>query len=341
MALSLPVLLGTVVDAPIALVGDSGKRRALVLGGGVVFGGSLLLFATAPDLVVLLVAVCLSWFGSGAFVGLSHATWMDLDPARTERNMATWVVAGSVGAVLGPAILGVTLSAGGSWRDATVLAVVPTLPALVAASRIPFPAPHPDAGDLRHAFSGAMTALRTRSVLRWLVLLEVTDLLQDVFLGYVAVYLVDVAAASPARGGLGVAVLATAGLVGDVALVALLRWVDGVRSLRWSAAAMLIAYPTFLIVPGATAKIALLAPIGLLRAGWYAILEGRLYAELPGRGGTTLAIKSPIDLLGAALPFAIGVTAQRVGLEAAMWLLLAAPIALLTLLPRRRRGATS
>lgn len=333
-------MLGTLVDAPIALLGDTGKRRALVLGGGVVFGGSLLLFATALDLVSLLVAICLSWFASGAFVGLAQATWMDLDPVRTEGNMATWVVAGSVGAVVGPALLGIALLRGGTWRVATVSAAALVVPAVFAAWRIRFPAPHPDAGGLRRAFSGAIAALRHPSILRWLGLLQVTDLLQDVFLGYVAVYLVDVAAASPARAGFGVAVLATAGLVGDVALVALLRWVDGLRSLRWSAAAMLIAYPTFLIVPDATAKIALLVPIGLLRAGWYAILEGRLYAELPGRGGTTLALKSPTDLVGAALPFAIGVTAQRVGLEAAMWLLLAAPIALLTLLPRRR-GATS
>ena len=79
----------------------------------------------------------------------------------------------------------------------------------------------------------------------------------------------------------------------------------------------------------------LLAPIGLLRAGWYAILDGRLFAELPGRGGTVQAIRSPADLIGSALPLAIGILAERFGLQPAMWLLLAAPIGLLVLLPGR------
>ena len=71
----------------------------------------------------------------------------------------------------------------------------------------------------------------------------------------------------------------------------------------------------------------------MLRAGWYAILQARLYLELPGRGGTAVAIGAPADLMGSLLPLAIGILAHRMGLGSTMWLLLAAPIALLTLLP--------
>jgi hypothetical protein len=46
-----------------------------------------------------------------------------------------------------------------------------------------------------------------------------------------------------------------------------------------------------------------------------------------------VAIGAPADLIGSLLPLAIGVGAQRFGSGAAMWLLLAAPVALLTLLP--------
>jgi MFS transporter, FSR family, fosmidomycin resistance protein len=305
-----------------------------VLAGGAAFAASLLVFASAPGLAVLVVASTVSWVASGAFVGLGQATWMDLEPARTERNMATWVVAGSVGGVAGPLVLAVALAAGGGWRSATLATAAVAVPVIVATWCLRFPAPHPEVRDLRGVFRGAVDALRRRSVLRWLTLLEVTDLLQDVFLGYVAVYLVDVARASPGQAGIGVAVVAVAGLAGDGAMPAVLRRLEGLRYLRWSAAAMLVAYPAFLLVDGPTAKLVLLPPIGLLRAGWYAILDGRLFAELPGRGGTVQAIRSPADLLGSTLPLAIGILAERIGLQPAMWLLLAAPVGLLVLLPR-------
>jgi FSR family fosmidomycin resistance protein-like MFS transporter len=206
----------------------------------------------------------------------------------------------------------------------------------VAATRLHFPEPHPETASLRAAFRGAIRALRSRSILRWLTLLQLTDLLQDVFLGYVALYLVDIGGASPALAGAGVAVLTASALAGDALLLLVLRRFDGLRYLRWSAALALAAYPGFLLLGSLTAKLALLVPIGILRAGWYAIPEARLYAELPGRGGTVVAIGAPADLVGALLPVVVGALAQRLGLDVAMWVLSAAPVALLALVPRRR-----
>jgi MFS transporter, FSR family, fosmidomycin resistance protein len=293
------------------------------------------MFGSATGLPVLVLAACLSWSASGAFVGLAQATWMNLEPATTERNMATWVVAGSVGSVLGPVVLGVAAAVGFGWRVAVLFGAALTIPVLLAASNLRFPEPHPEVTGLWTAFGGAVRALRMRSVLRWLTLLELTDLLQDVFLGYVAVYLVDVGGASAVVAAGGVAILTGSVLAGDVILVHVLRRVDGVRYLRWSALLMLTAYPAFLLAGALTAKLALLVPVGVLRAGWYAILEARLFAELPGRGGTIQAIKSPVNLAGASLPLAIGLAAHRFGIGPAMWFLLVAPAALLILLPRR------
>jgi len=174
-------------------------------------------------------------------------------------------------------------------------------------------------------------------VLRWLTVLELTDLLQDVFLGYAAIYLVDAAGASPILAAVGLGILSAATLVGDAVVIWILRRIDGIRYLRWSAAAALFVYPAFLLLGSVEAKLALLVPLGLLRAGWYAIPRARLYAELPARGGTAVAVGAPADLVGSLLPLAIGVIAQRLGLSAAMWLLLAAPIALLSLLPTGAR----
>lgn len=336
--LSIPGIVGTLIEPGLALLSDTGRRRQVVLGGGGAFVLALILYAAAPNFPMLLAASCLLYPASGAFVSLAQATWMDLEPSSTERNMGKWVLAGSVANVIGPLALAAAVALGPGWRGATLIAAIMTVPALFAASRIRFPDPHPETADLRTALRGAIAALRVSRVRRWLTLLQLTDLLQDVFLGFVALYLVDVGSASPELAALGVGILTAAALVGDVFLLPVLRRIDGLRYLRGSASAALVVYPAFLLAGSAMAKLILLVPIGILRAGWYSIPQARLYSELPARGGTVVAIGAPADLVGAFLPLAIGMVAERFGLASAMWFLLAAPLALLTLLPRESGG---
>jgi MFS transporter, FSR family, fosmidomycin resistance protein len=333
LLLSIPAIVSTLVEPGLALLSDTGSRRRLLLGGGVAFVLALIMIAAAPSFAPVIAATCLLYPASGAFVSLAQATWMDLEPSSTEGNMTRWVLAGSLGNVLGPLAMGGAVAIGSGWRGATLASALLTVPVLVAATRLRFPDPDPDTTDLRAAGRGAIAALRERRVLRWLALLQLTDLLGDVFLGFTALYLVDVGGASPGLAAVGVGVLSIAALVGDAVLVRILRRMEGLRYLRWSAAAALLAYPTFLLVGSVPAKMAVLIPIGMLRAGWYAIPQARLYMELPARGGTAIAIGAPADLAGSLLPLAIGLVAQRWGLGSAMWILLAAPIALLILLP--------
>ena len=335
LLLSIPGIVSTLLEPGLALLSETGRRRRVVLTGGVAFTVALFLVAAAPSFTGLLAATCLLYPASGAFVSLAQATWMDLEPTSTERNMARWVVAGSVGGLAGPLLLGAAVVLGSGWRGATMTAALLTLPFLLSARHLRFPPPHPDTTDLRAAVRGAIAALRRRPVLRWLTVLQLTDLLGDVFFGFTALYLVDVGGASPGLAVVGVAILSVATLVGDALVIRLLRRMDGLSWLRWSAGAALVAYPAFLLIGSVSGKLALLLPLGLIRSGWYAILQARLYAELPARGGTAVAVGAPADLVGSLLPLAIAFVAERSGLRSAMWLLLAAPIALLTLLPTR------
>ncbi|MGH2642292.1 MAG: MFS transporter [Actinomycetota bacterium] len=337
LVLSIPGILSTAVEPGLALLSDTGWRRRVVLSGGAAFAVALLGFAAAPDFGVLLAATCLLYPASGAFVSLAQATWMDLEPTSTERNMARWVVAGSMGGLAGPLLLGAAVVLGFGWRGATTTAALLTLPFLLSARHVRFPPPHPDITDLRAAVRGAVAALRRRPVLRWLTLLQLTDLLGDVIFGFTALYLVDVGGASFGLAAVGVAILSVATLVGDVLVVRILRRMDGLSWLRWSAMAALVAYPAFLSIASVSGKLTLLVPLGLIRSGWYAILQARLYSELPARGGTAVAVGAPADLIGSLLPLAIAFVAERSGLQTAMWLLLAAPIALLILLPTSGR----
>jgi FSR family fosmidomycin resistance protein-like MFS transporter len=60
----------------------------------------------------------------------------------------------------------------------------------------------------------AVLALRRREVLRWLTLLECSDLMLDVLLGFLALYFVDVVGATPAQASAAVAVWTGVGLMG-------------------------------------------------------------------------------------------------------------------------------
>ncbi len=335
LLITVPDVVGSLVQPVLGLLGDTGRRRAVVLVGGLAFAASLLLVAGADGFGPLLVAFAIFAPASGAFVSLVQATMMDDAPGDRDRAMALWVLAGSVGAVVGPLLLAVALHLGFGWRAVFVAMAALTVPVWVSASRIRFPAGN--GHRLTHVAREGLRSLRRGAVWRWLILLELTDLLGDVFLGFLALYLVDVAGASPVTAALAVTVLAISGLVGDALLVPLLRRVDGLRVLRWSAAAMLLAYPAFLAVSGIGGKITLLCTLGALRAGWYAIPQARLFDEFPGSSGTAVAISDIGGLVTRVVPIGIGVLAQRAGLDVAMWVLLAAPIALLVGLPRGDR----
>jgi FSR family fosmidomycin resistance protein-like MFS transporter len=184
----------------------------------------------------------------------------------------------------------------------------------------------------------ALRALRRREVLRWLALLEIADLLLDVLHAYLALYFVDVVGVSGARAGLAVAVWTGVGLLGDALLIPLLARVRGTSYLRVSALVVLAVYPAFLLVAEPASKLALLGALGLLNAGWYAILKARLYEEMAGQSATVMTLGNVFGLAGSLLPLLMGFAAERYGLGAAMWLPLLAPVGLLVGVPRRAKA---
>jgi FSR family fosmidomycin resistance protein-like MFS transporter len=344
LLLGIPSVVGNLIEPFLGILSDVWKRRALVLGGGIIFAFALLLTAASRSFAALLISFIIFYPASGAFVSLSQATLMDLDPARREQNMARWTFAGSAGVVAGPLALGSAIALGFDWRGIFVALAVLTTAILATAWRVPYetgshPSAASDYSQLRLIGAGLFEALRTLrrgEVLRWLILLESSDLLLDVFLGFLALYMVDVMAASAAQAATAVAVWTGVGLLGDLLLIPLLERVQGVRYLRVSALLELVLFPAFLLAPGFGAKLVLLGALGFFNAGWYAILQAGLYAAMPGQSGTALAAKNVSGLAGGLIPLGLGLVAQWLGLSAALWLLLLGPIALLIGLPRNQ-----
>lgn len=339
LALSLPGLAGVLIEPVLGILGDTWRRRVLILGGGVAFSAALFLISRSSDFGTLLLALALLYPASGAFVSLSQASLMDAQPDRHEQNMARWTLAGSAGVAVGPLALSAAAAFNMGWRGLFALMSALSVLALLLAWRF---APErallvvervgvPFWQGIRNAWK----ALRRGAVMRWLVLLEFSDLMLDVLYSYLALYLVDVGGLQPEVAALGVAVWTGVGLLGDALLIPLLERVRGLNYLRVSVVLELLLFPLFLLVQPIAAKFVILGLLGLFNSGWYSVLMGRLYSEMPGQSATVMTLSNFTGFFGKLIPLGVGLAAQQFGLGAAMWVLLAGPLALLIGLPRR------
>ena len=337
------------------LAGQGRRRRLVILGGGIVFLLTLLAVASARSFAVLLAAFVAFYPASGAFVSLTQAEIMDAWPHRQAQVMARWDLAGAAGAVAGPLLLTAVLASGGGWRAGYL--VLAGISALIWLGALLRGRPEADGrqaadGQPRPAEAEAEeaeqrpwkarvgeigAALRDWGTLRWLLLIEVADLLVDVFTGFLALYLVDVVHMAPAVAALAIAVRLGAALAGDAALIVILERVSDLTVLRVSAAAAALLYPGFLLVPGVVPKLAVLAALSAATAPWYPVLQARLYGSLPGRSSVAVTLSSAAGLAGGLGPLAVGLVAQGFGLSWALAGLVLVPVAVL-LVPGRDRS---
>lgn len=339
--MTVPGLISTIVEPFLGILGDVWKRRMLILGGGLCFVLALLLTSLSTGFSILLLSFILFYPASGAFVSLSQASLMDREPNRHDQNMARWTFAGSLGVVLGPVLLVGLSTIGFGWRGVFLaLFFLACFVLALAWRKIPPDTPDlprfPSLSILSTGFKGAFLAFKNKGILRWLVLLEFSDLMLDVLLGFLALYFHDVVGLNSTQAAGAVFIWLVAGLAGDFLLIPLLEKVDGVKYLRVSIYLELVLFPAFLSVPYPWLKLLLVGLLGVFNSGWYAILQGRLYSTLPGKSGTVMALGNITGLAGGLLPLAIGLAADAFGLRVAIWFLLAGPIALLIGLPRDR-----
>ncbi len=336
--LAIPGFVGSALDPVIGALGDTPRRRSLLVAGGIGFAVSAGLSSVSAGFWTLLAPLVIGNPATGAFVSLAQATLMDLAPQSRERNMARWTLAGSFGYLGGPLIIAAAIALGIGWRVPIAALALFAVPLTFAVRRLPTPG-GAESVPLRESVARTLAALRRHDVLRWLMVLEAADLLLDVFHGFLALYLVDVSGFDPRTAAIGVAVWTGAGVVGDWLLLFVLRRLDGMGVVRVTALAAFAVYPTFLLANDDLAKLVLVAVLGLLNSGWYAIPKAGLYESLAGRSGAAVAVGGLGGIAGAVVTLTLGLVASTIGLGATMWILLFAPIALLCV-PPSKKGQT-
>ncbi|RPI89835.1 MAG: MFS transporter [Chloroflexi bacterium] len=343
LLLSVPGIIAAFIEPFLGILGDVWKRRILIIVGGILFTVSLAVTSISTTFYLLLFSFILFFPSSGAFVSLSQANLMDSDTTRHEQNMARWTFAGSLGVLTGPLLLGLFVYFGLGWRGTYAALAAFSAVCLLAALRYLPPdsvaAPQGAFPSLRVVFDGfrlAFSALKRLEVWRWLLLLEFADLMMDVLFSYLALYFVDVVHVTEFQAGVAVTVWLAMGLITDFLFIPFIdRQRDSIKFLRRTALMELFAFAIFLLIPGFIFKLIAVVVVNLLNTGWYSILQGRLYSSLPGQSASVMALGSVTAPLARFFPFMIGFLADGFGLQAAMWILLLGPAALLIGLPRR------
>ena len=349
-------LAALVIEPGINLASDHISKRVPILGGMACLVFAFGLAALTTSYPLLLLAVALANPAIGAAVGLAQAALVEQRPATSTRTLARWTMLSSVGDLLSPLVVAVTAAAGGGWTALSLIGAALWLLAGCVTLPLPFPAPTSlpkgDALDGETlATSGwagvrlaVSSALRDTLLLRWMGVLFMATMVDEIFLGFTGLLLRDHLHATIAT----TSIILALGMVGGMAGLFALEWFlvrrpdlhrAGVRLLPWLALLTLAGIVTLLLAPSLWLAGIGLFVIGLGATGWYPVAKAAAYDRLPGRAGLALAIIGLLMPLELILPALVGVLADRFGLIAALGFLGLAPIGVLLLAPRPNPNA--
>jgi FSR family fosmidomycin resistance protein-like MFS transporter len=342
-------LSSLVLEPGINLLSDRGSKRVFVAAGMTTLAGAMVLMGIAPSFAVLLLAIAVLFPANGAAVGLAQAVLVDMRPEAAPRMLARWTLLSSVGDLLSPLAVTAFVAAGLGWTPLCLFAGALWLLAAVITWPQRFPSPAraaPEGGEEAEAephvgvLAAARDALRDPLLLRWTAVELLADALDEVFLGFAALYLRDRLHASVAATELALMAGLVGGLIGLVLLERALRRVAGPRLLSGILLVTVAGVAAFLLAPSTALAAAALFVTYLVSACWYPIAKAAAYATRPGQSGTVLsvgAIGAPFEI---ALPGVIGFLAGAFGLPVALGALGAAPLVALLFAPWRSGSHT-
>ncbi len=339
---SVSELVGMVVDPVISLLGDRGSKRWWVIGGSAGMAFCFVLLGSAHNFALLLLAFVLMAPCGKAAVGLGQAALIDQAAMSSVRTMTRWTLMGSIGDILAPVTITVATLLHVGWPGLCWLAAGLWL--AVALVTLPQRFPHPTAltggSDTSPAiglWAGLREALRDPVLLRWAALSIIPTMMDEVFLGFVALYLRDVLHASEALIGLIIAIDLAGSFAGLLIIERILKYskIRPHRLLLGLALQALAGVAGFLTIHSIWLAALMLFITSLGVTGWYPIAKAAAYDRLPGRSGTVRAVVSLGAPFEVALPGIIGFVAGRFGLLAGLALLGLAPLLILLLTPWR------
>jgi MFS family permease len=287
--------------------------------------------ALAPNAATLAGAISVWYVAAGASASLSQATLVDRMPDHRARTMTRWTLFAAIGDLLAPLALGGLAALGLSWRANFVLVGVALAIwfAAVAACRFPAtqtagddePPPPPLLRALREA-------LRDRVLVLWLLGIALCDLLDEILVVFASLHVRIEMAAGPGWQSAILAGLMIGGIAGLAVLDRLLTRYGETKLLVACGLTCAVTYVAWLAAPSLLASAILIVPVGATSATLYPLASARAYARCPGRSGVVLAGGHLFTPIGLALPWLLGLVADRAGTFVALALLIIQPLGL-------------
>jgi len=333
---------GLVFDPIINLLSDKSSKRWWILGGLIFFATTYIFAGLAPNYLLLLLAFIIMAPVSEAAIGLSQAALVDFYPGKSSWVMTRWTLLSGIGDVLDPFVIAGITTLHFGWTAlclfAAALWIVPAI--IIGLQHFPqtqireeLDSDEEQDTSITGLIAGFRVALRNPELLRWAALTTIPTMVDEMFLGFTALYLHDVLHASLAMIGLIVGIHMVGALLGLFFLDRFLlhRFVTR-HLLIWLSLVVLIAMIIFLAIHLLWVATLSLFVIGLCAANWYPLAKGEAYNVLPGRTGTVRAVISLFNIIDVALPGLVGLIAGSFGILAGVSVLGTAPLLMLVLL---------
>lgn len=334
------------LEAPILAWTDRVKaqRQHIVAAGvaGMALSVALTSFVHGPVALALAAAV----YGPLSGVALGTAEAMVVDGAGDDapRRLARWSLFAAIGDVLAPALLALAAWGGVPWRTSFRVAAVAL--AVVALGVLRAPAPAADGGDHEEEeddeplWRSLRAALSHRRLAVWLLGAALCTLLDELLAVFAALW--TSARFSPSLAAPMLIAFSAGMTLGSALLERALARHRPLRLLAGSAALCAVAYVAWLLAPSGPLSVALFVVVGAATAPLHALAKAEAFAALPDRPGLVNGASNAFALVDVVAPALLGLVAERLGLRAALALLVAQPLAMLALalvaLAPARRG---
>lgn len=333
-------LASMVLDPLINLYSDRNAKKPWILSGLFLLGVAFIIMGVTTSYALLLVSFALYYPAVSAASELAQAVVIDAAPTESARTMTRWTLLGSIGDFLSPLVTAIFAFWHLGWSALCWVASTLWLAAALLLSPLPFPPSVAECvqDEASSTWMYLRAALRDTLLLRWAALTIIPAMLDEVFLGFVALYLRDAWHLHEALIGLIVALEMLASLLG---LFILERWLlhrgrTSVFWLTWLALATLLGVFALLFAHLLWLVVLALFLIHLSCAGWYPLAMAEAYARRPDSSGVVRAVINLGQPFEMVLPGIIGGVCARFGVLTGLGVLGLAPVLILVLLPRRR-----
>jgi fucose permease len=173
--------------------------------------------------------------------------------------------------------------------------------------------------------------LKDRVLIAWLFGVALCDLLDEILVVFATLHMRDQLGGGIAWQQAMIMAMTIGGGIGLVVLDRLLAKIAERTMLLWCASACAISFVAWIAAPWVWMSVVLMGVVGMFASPLYPLAASQAFARRPDASGSVLAAQSLFSPMGLALPFLIGLIADRAGTYVALLVLIAQPVGLIAL----------